>query len=63
MCMIVFHLFVLMYFQFITMDHNAMQYGYAVSLGAHLFVKAPRPRDSEGISSVFRVKLPPVTTN
>jgi len=33
-------------------------------LGTHLFVKVPRPEDSEGIFSVFglRVKLPPVIT-
>jgi len=32
-------------------------------LGTHLFVKVPRPEDSEMTFVVFRVKLPPVTTS
>jgi len=32
-------------------------------IGAYLFVKAPRPKDDKGTFSVFRVKLPPVTTS
>jgi len=34
-----------------------------LGLGTHLFVKVPRPGDSEVTFSVFRVKLPPVTTS
>jgi len=32
-------------------------------LGAHLFVKVPRPGDSEVTFFGLRVKLPPVTTS
>jgi len=32
-------------------------------LGTHLFVKVPWPEDSEVTFSVFRVKLPTVTTS
>jgi len=35
----------------------------SLGLGTHLFVKVPRPGDSEGTFSVFQVKLPPVTTS
>jgi len=34
-----------------------------LGLDTHLFVKVPRPADREGTFSVFRVKLPPVTTS
>jgi len=34
-----------------------------LGLGTHLFINVPRLGDSEGIFSVFRVKLPPVTTS
>jgi len=39
---------------------------FKIGLGTHLFVKVPRPRDSELKQKDlfgFRVKLPPVTTS
>jgi len=38
-------------------------YNLAFGLGTHLFVKVPRTGDSKVTFSVFRVKLPPVTTS
>jgi len=35
----------------------------SLALGTPLFVKVPRPGDSEGTFSVFELKLPPVTTS
>jgi len=35
----------------------------SLGLDTHLFVKVPQPEDSEGTFSIFRVKLPPVTTS
>jgi len=39
-----------------------MRYYWILGLGNHLFVKVPRPGDSEDLCGL-RVKLPPVTTS
>jgi len=42
---------------------NTTFYALFSGLGTHLFVKVPRPGDGKVTFSVFRVKLPPVTTS
>jgi len=40
-----------------------MQYFNKYLVLAHLFVKVPRPEDSEGTFSIFESKMPPVITS